>query len=82
MIIRERREVGLTPAAIKAAAGAAEYVAVAQVVNIARAMDELKKSGVWLVGIDMAGPDAYTAMDYTAPRRSSSVEKGRGLGSS
>jgi len=80
VIIRERRAVGLTPAAIKAAAGAAEYVAVTRVVNIARAMDELKKSGVWLVGIDMAGPDAYTAIDYTAPTAIIIGGEGGGLG--
>ena len=80
IIIRERREVGLTPAALKAAAGAAEYVPVAQVVNIARAMDDLKKAGVWLVGIDMAGPDAYTAVDYTVPTAIVIGGEGKGLG--
>ncbi len=80
VIIRERREVGLTPAALKAAAGAAEYVPVAQVVNIARTMDELKKAGVWLVGIDMTGPDAYTAVDYTAPTAIIIGGEGKGLG--
>jgi len=80
IIIRERRAVGLTPAALKAAAGAAEYVPVAQVVNIARTMDELKNAGVWLVGIDMAGPDAYTAVDYTLPTAIVIGGEGKGLG--
>ncbi len=80
VVIRSRREVGLTPAAIKAAAGAAEYVNVAQVVNVARAMDELKRNGVWLVGIDMSGADAYTAIDYTAPTAIVIGGEGKGLG--
>jgi 23S rRNA (guanosine2251-2'-O)-methyltransferase len=80
VVVRSIRAVGLTPAAIKAAAGAAEYVAVAQVVNIARAMEDLKKSGVWLVGIDMTGPDDYTAVDYTAPTAIVVGGEGKGLG--
>jgi 23S rRNA (guanosine2251-2'-O)-methyltransferase len=50
VIIRERRSVGLTPAAIKASAGAFEYVNICQVVNIAQAITELKKYGIWIAG--------------------------------
>ena len=54
-IIQQRRSVGLTPAAVKAAAGAAEYMKVAKVVNITRTLAELKERGVWVIGADMDG---------------------------
>lgn len=55
VIIQQRRSVGLTPAAVKAAAGAAEYMRVAKVVNITRTLAELKERGIWVVGADMNG---------------------------
>ncbi len=55
VIFQQRRSVGLTPAAVKAAAGAAEYMRVARVVNIARTLSELKKRNIWVVGADMDG---------------------------
>ncbi len=55
VIIQQRRSVGLTPAAVKAAAGAAEYMKVAKVVNITRTLQELKQHGIWVVGADMGG---------------------------
>ena len=55
VIIQQRRSVGLTPAAVKAAAGAAEYLKVAKVVNITRTLAELKERGVWVIGADMDG---------------------------
>jgi 23S rRNA (guanosine2251-2'-O)-methyltransferase len=64
VIIRERRAVGLTPAALKAAAGAAEYISLVQVTNIAQAVDALKKQGVWIVGIDSSVQEHYLTLDY------------------
>ena len=55
VIIQQRRSVGLTPAAVKAAAGAAEYMKVAKVINITRTLAELKERGVWVIGADMDG---------------------------
>jgi 23S rRNA (guanosine2251-2'-O)-methyltransferase len=64
VITRSRRAVGLTPAALKAAAGAAEYIPLVQVANIAQSMDSLKKKGVWMVGIDSAAPESYLSLNY------------------
>ena len=52
----------------KASAGAVDFLHVAQVTNLARTLDELKRDNVWVVGIEEA-PDArvYTRVDYTAP---------------
>src|SRR5699024_3725341 len=55
VIIPERRAASMTAAAWKTSAGAASRIRVAQVVNLARAIDELKKQNVFVVGLDTAG---------------------------
>jgi len=67
VIVRVRRAVGLTPTVAKVSAGAIEYVPVARVANIAQTLEDLKKTGVWSVGIDMSGDQDFTKVDYTAP---------------
>ncbi|HCW50894.1 MAG TPA: 23S rRNA (guanosine(2251)-2'-O)-methyltransferase RlmB, partial [Clostridiales bacterium] len=62
-----RRAVGLTPAAVKAAAGAADRLLVARVVNLARAMDELREKGLWTIGADAVADMLYTEVDFTLP---------------
>lgn len=66
VIIPERRSVGLTPAAVKASAGACEYMKTVKVGNINRTIDELKERGVWVAGAAMDGDDAFEA-DLTGP---------------
>ncbi len=66
IVIRSRREVGLTAVVAKASAGAIEYVPVARVTNITQAILDLKKSGVWVVGIDPAGPMDSSRINYTS----------------
>ncbi|RBP65557.1 23S rRNA (guanosine2251-2'-O)-methyltransferase [Brevibacterium sanguinis] len=55
VIIPERRAASMTAAAWKTSAGAAARIRVAQVVNLARTIDELKKQNVFVVGLDMDG---------------------------
>lgn len=55
VIIPKDRAVGLTPAAMKASAGAAAHLPVARVTNLARTLEELKEAGIWVVGADMDG---------------------------
>jgi 23S rRNA (guanosine2251-2'-O)-methyltransferase len=66
IIIPKRRSVGLTYAVGKASAGAVEYVPVARVTNIAAAIDELKKRGVWIYAADLNG-DNWCGVDYAGP---------------
>ncbi len=65
VVIPEDRASGITPAAVRASAGAAEHLKVAHVVNIVRAMQALKDAGVWFTGLDW-GEDAkkYTEIDF------------------
>lgn len=57
VIVPERRSVGLTPAAVKASAGAVEHMKVARVVNLSRTIDELKERNIWTYALDMDGVD-------------------------
>ena len=66
VIVPERRSAGLTPAAVKAAAGGCEYMNVVRVVNLNRTMEELKERGVWIVGTTLSGENALRA-DLTGP---------------
>jgi 23S rRNA (guanosine2251-2'-O)-methyltransferase len=52
LVIPQDRAVAVTPAVVNASAGAVEHLAVARVPNLARALDELKDAGRWIVGLD------------------------------
>src|SRR5579864_7392511 len=55
VVIPERRAAGLTGTVARAAAGALAYLPVVRVVNVARALEELKKRGYWIFGLDERG---------------------------
>jgi 23S rRNA (guanosine2251-2'-O)-methyltransferase len=63
VVIPQHESVGLTPAAVKASAGASEWVDVAQVVNLARTIEELQKRGYWIYGAAMGG-DPIDRIDF------------------
>jgi 23S rRNA (guanosine2251-2'-O)-methyltransferase len=67
VVVPERRAVGLTPGVVRASAGATEHVKVARVTNLARAIDDLKAAGLWVVGLDAAGDRAYWDADFRRP---------------
>jgi 23S rRNA (guanosine2251-2'-O)-methyltransferase len=64
VVIPQHDSVGLTPVAVKASAGASEWVQVAQVTNLSRAIETLKKAGYWIYAAAENGerPDA---IDFT-----------------
>jgi 23S rRNA (guanosine2251-2'-O)-methyltransferase len=64
IVVPERRAAGLTETVAKAAAGALEHLPVARVTNINRTLDELKKSGFWIYGVDERGDQDYDHVDY------------------
>ncbi len=66
VIIPKRRACGLTTAVAKASAGAVEHMAVARVQNIAGAIEELKKAGVWTFAAEAGGGDFWEA-DFHIP---------------
>jgi 23S rRNA (guanosine2251-2'-O)-methyltransferase len=63
VVLTERRSAPLSPAAVKASAGAAEHLRIARVVNLVRALEDLKRQNLWIIGLD-AGPDERGQTDY------------------
>jgi len=79
VVIQSRRAASLDGAAAKASAGAVAHVRVAQVVNVARALDEMKELGVWTVGLAAGGETRYDALDLAAPTAIVLGAEGAGL---
>ena len=66
LIIPKRRAVGVTSVVEKASAGALEHLAIAKVTNIASAVEQLKKLGVWIYAAE-AGGTPYYDVDFSGP---------------
>ena len=64
LILPERRATGVTATVVKASAGASEYLPVAKVTNIGRAIEDLKSRNIWTVGLDQRGSQSYDRSDY------------------
>lgn len=65
VVLTERRSAPLSPAAVKASAGASEHMKIARVVNLVRALEELKRNGLWCIGLDERGSADYDQFDYS-----------------
>ena len=79
-VIRQSRHAApLGGAAANAAAGAVSHVKIAEVVNIARAIEELKEAGVWTVGLAGDSPKRYDQIDLTVPTAFVLGAEGTGL---
>jgi len=52
VVIPDRRAAQVTASVSNASAGAVEHLRVAQIANINRTIDELKKSNIWVAGLD------------------------------
>jgi 23S rRNA (guanosine2251-2'-O)-methyltransferase len=79
VIIPERRAVGITDVAAKAAAGALEHLPVVRVTNINRALEDLKKRGYWIYGLDERGEETYDSIAYATPTAIVLGGEGKGL---
>ncbi len=67
VILPKHRSASVTSTVVKTSAGATEYVAMAEVTNIAVTLEELKKEGYWIVGLDGTGEKLFTEVDFTTP---------------
>lgn len=79
VIIPKHGSAGLSSAAAKTAAGAAEYTPVAKVTNLSSTIEELKKEGLWIAAADMDGSVMYDA-DLTGPLGIVIGSEGSGIG--
>lgn len=62
VIVPKDRSALVTPAVVKASAGATEHTPIARVTNIAKAIEELKDEGVWVLAVETGSEeDIFTA---------------------
>ena len=78
-VIRQTRRAAPLGRVAKTSAGALTHVRLASVVNIARAVTELKAAGIWTVGLEADGDDLYDGLDLTLPTALVLGNEGRGL---
>lgn len=67
IIVPQRRSAGLTGTVAKVAAGALEHIPVSRVVNLNRAIDELKKKGFIIIGLSGDGQVPISEFKEKAP---------------
>jgi 23S rRNA (guanosine2251-2'-O)-methyltransferase len=79
VVTTERHSPQASGALAKAASGALEYVPVVTVVNLARALDELRDLNTFLVGLDSSGEVDLAAMSLSAPLAIVVGAEGKGL---
>ena len=79
VVVQSRRSAALGGAVAKASAGALSHVRIAEVVNIARAVEELKEANVWTIGLAGEARTPYTGIDFTSPSAIVLGAEGTGL---
>lgn len=68
VVIPQDRAVGVTPAVRKISSGALAHMPVVQVVNLARAMEQLfEKNGLWILGLDQDATEPLAKLDLKVP---------------
>ena len=67
LVIPQRRSVGITSTVVKVAAGALENFPIARVVNLSRALEELKVAGFWIYGTDAEAIQPVHTTQFTGP---------------
>jgi 23S rRNA (guanosine2251-2'-O)-methyltransferase len=79
VVVQTRRSALHAGTVAKTSAGALSHVRVAEVVNIARAIEELKALGVWSVGLAGEAAQTYDEVDFTGPTALVMGAEGPGL---
>ena len=82
VVVPKDRAVGVTPAAVKASAGASEHVRVARETNLRRALERMKEAGVWTYAAEDAASTlatTYTDLDLSGSVALVLGSEGRGV---
>ncbi len=64
VLLPERRSAPVSATVAKTSAGASEHVRIARVTNLVRSLEQMKKAGVWVLGLDERGSPDYTDFDF------------------
>jgi 23S rRNA (guanosine2251-2'-O)-methyltransferase len=79
VFIPEHRAAGVNETVAKTSSGAVEYVRVARVTNLVTLIDDLKKRGLWVVGVEGGGKTSYTEFDLRIPLALVMGSEGKGI---
>jgi len=82
LILSERRSPPLGPSVARASAGAIEWLPVARVGNLGRALDRVREAGIWIVGADVDAPNSVFEVPdriFSGPLALVVGAEGRGL---
>jgi 23S rRNA (guanosine2251-2'-O)-methyltransferase len=79
VVVQDRRSAARSGVTAKASAGALAHVRMAEVVNVARAVEELKDLGVWTVGLAGDASTPYDRLDFKGPTALVLGAEGAGL---
>lgn len=79
VVIQSHRSATLVPEAVKASAGASEYIPVAMVANVKHAMADMKESGVLVVGAEAETGRTIWDLDLSVPLALVVGSEGKGL---
>jgi len=79
LVLPQRRSAGLTGSVAKVAAGALEHLPVARVVNLNRALDQLKQEGYRVIGLAGEGSVSLSEADLEGPLVIVTGSEGSGL---
>jgi 23S rRNA (guanosine2251-2'-O)-methyltransferase len=79
VVIQSHRSVALGPEAVKASAGAAEYMPVAMTANIKHAIREMQEAGITVTGAEADAPQSAWEADFSIPTAIVIGSEGKGL---
>lgn len=79
VILPEHRAAGLTPVVDKTSAGAVEFLPVAQVTNITRTLEDLKKRGIWCIGLEGSAKTRFDQANLKGPIALVVGNEGKGI---
>lgn len=64
IVLPERRSAPVSATVAKSSAGASEHVRIARVTNLVRALEQMKKANIWVLGLDERGTPDYTDYNF------------------
>ena len=80
VIIPQRRAAGVTSTVMKVASGALSHLPVARVINLSRALEDLKQAGFWIYGTAAEGGTPIQTLEFKGPIGLVIGSEGEGLG--
>ena len=79
VVVPAREAAGLSPAALKAAAGATQHLPVCRVDNLQKALQKAAACELFIAGLDAQGEQPLTTADFTQPCALVIGSEGKGL---